>query len=722
MTDSCLRRRCLIALGLALGLVSGACSDGEGPSVDAGTPDAGPEPIEVVTQEVGPEGAIVQGERFSLDVPAGALTEVVEIEVTEGVEATLPALLARRSAVFRLEPEGLVFADPITFRVTLAEPSEAARMYWEDETGGFAPVPTTIDGAMVAGTSMHFSRAFPAMTCGGSACNGAVLETQANVSVVPDGAVFRCQYDLDSLDCAALPNAAAGGTCASGDSDPRCVFSCAAGYGDCDGQASTGCEAALLTDEAHCGDCSTACGSGQTCVSGVCEGGGSVCEPNPCEDLPDGCSDAHTRFEHSGVCTPDSGAPGGYVCEGTAVPCPTGEVCSEGVCGPAATCTEDGHADDATNAATLAPDTPVLGTVCGAFDPDADFFAITVPEVAGGCRLRVRLGLLGDTGWPRQLAPSALSLLRMTLEDLAGTELAFAAANQVGAGMFTTVTNAGDYVIALRVNAGSSTEVYDYRLDYDLTCPPPEICALDRYEPNSRVSDAYDFGEVMPEWIEAEMCGGDPDTDFFSFVVPDSCALFATEWAPSGAGLGLQDLSQSQSAVPKLFSVGTHGTYSVAWAVVGGRTYHLGLSARNSSFEYQVHLSSICPAASCGTPDPGEPNDTPAQATPIAEDLQLNARRVFEGAACGQDVDVYGPLPAGDYVNASLAFDASVCTPRLTVVDAQGNELSVGTSQSYSPQVLGVSHGSPEGTFLRIEGNESCNGAYFLVVEVGYFS
>lgn len=49
-----------------------------------------------------------------------------------------------------------------------------------------------------------------------------------------------------------------------------CGTRCATGFDDCDGDTATGCEAALATDEAHCGSCTVACGSGETCVAGRC--------------------------------------------------------------------------------------------------------------------------------------------------------------------------------------------------------------------------------------------------------------------------------------------------------------------------------------------------------------------------------------------------------------------------------------------------------------------
>lgn len=52
----------------------------------------------------------------------------------------------------------------------------------------------------------------------------------------------------------------------------ECKYTCFPGWADCDGVLSNGCEANLLTDQNHCGNCTTKCNvaAGQPCVGGVC--------------------------------------------------------------------------------------------------------------------------------------------------------------------------------------------------------------------------------------------------------------------------------------------------------------------------------------------------------------------------------------------------------------------------------------------------------------------
>ncbi|MDX9724448.1 MAG: hypothetical protein RBU37_27120, partial [Myxococcota bacterium] len=50
----------------------------------------------------------------------------------------------------------------------------------------------------------------------------------------------------------------------------HCVLTCDANYGNCDDDPSNGCEANLLTNDAHCGFCNNACSGGLSCSAGSC--------------------------------------------------------------------------------------------------------------------------------------------------------------------------------------------------------------------------------------------------------------------------------------------------------------------------------------------------------------------------------------------------------------------------------------------------------------------
>ena len=56
--------------------------------------------------------------------------------------------------------------------------------------------------------------------------------------------------------------ACTGGSCA--------IEACETGWGNCDGDVGNGCETDVLRSGAHCGRCGAACGAGQVCVGGAC--------------------------------------------------------------------------------------------------------------------------------------------------------------------------------------------------------------------------------------------------------------------------------------------------------------------------------------------------------------------------------------------------------------------------------------------------------------------
>lgn len=59
-----------------------------------------------------------------------------------------------------------------------------------------------------------------------------------------------------------------------------CTYVCTPGYANCNGRLVDGCEANLMKDQKHCGDCATACNvaAGQPCISGECK-------TKPCETV-----------------------------------------------------------------------------------------------------------------------------------------------------------------------------------------------------------------------------------------------------------------------------------------------------------------------------------------------------------------------------------------------------------------------------------------------------
>jgi len=170
--------------------------------------------------------------------------------------------------------------------------------------------------------------------CGacGTACGANEICTGGACQGCPAGEVVcgnECiDTDTNPAHCGAcdaacdLPNVAThgcvGGACT--------VVACDAGFGDCDADASNGCEVDLNTTAAHCGACANACAAGESCCGGSCTdldtdanncgACGNACPAG--ESCCSGaCADLTSDVDNCGSC-------------GNA--CATGEVCSQGTC------------------------------------------------------------------------------------------------------------------------------------------------------------------------------------------------------------------------------------------------------------------------------------------------------------------------------------------------------------------------------------------------------
>jgi len=153
-------------------------------------------------------------------------------------------------------------------------------------------------------------------TCGkacatGEACNAGTCGISCEYPTKAcSGKCVNISFDADNCGdcgkkCETGPNGTAGCTSAS------CVLTCAAGYGNCDDKASTGCEVNLKTDDANCGGCKKACTTAETCLSGTCE-----------------CKTGNLRC--SGVCVDVTSDVAN--CGGCAKPCASGESCASSAC------------------------------------------------------------------------------------------------------------------------------------------------------------------------------------------------------------------------------------------------------------------------------------------------------------------------------------------------------------------------------------------------------
>ncbi|NOY94442.1 MAG: hypothetical protein GXP55_24970 [Deltaproteobacteria bacterium] len=205
----------------------------------------------------------------------------------------------------------------------------------------------------------------------------------------------------DPLNCGSCNTVCGGDHATAGCERGVCTLECDAGFEDCDGDPSNGCEADL-TAATNCGSCSTICnGSTPLCVRGTsalecvaeCPAGTTLCSAT--------CADLDTSLSHCGAC--------GAAC----APAHSTAACVAGVCG-VGSC-DVGFADcdgDPSNGCeadlSLASQCGVCGRVC----PGATPYCVGSPgsySCTNGCSDGLRGGDETDIDCGGLLCPACRS-------------------------------------------------------------------------------------------------------------------------------------------------------------------------------------------------------------------------------------------------------------------------------------------------------------------------
>ncbi len=128
-------------------------------------PDTGAE----ASLTVGAEGGTLTLGSLAIEVPPGALAEATELRVTAA--SGTPDAFTAFSPVFHFEPEGLVFAQPVTVRLPFVGDGDTATVFWTALGGSaYAPLTTRVEGRIAIAETTHFSSAFVGTACEGGDC------------------------------------------------------------------------------------------------------------------------------------------------------------------------------------------------------------------------------------------------------------------------------------------------------------------------------------------------------------------------------------------------------------------------------------------------------------------------------------------------------------------------------------------------------------------------
>jgi plastocyanin len=136
--------------------------------------------------------------------------------------------------------------------------------------------------------------------CSGGVCYLATCD--AGFGNCNNNASDGCEANLstDANNCGSCGTLCASingtGACVSG----ACKESCVSGFGDCDGNSANGCETNLSNNTSHCGSCTNVCPTGNTCSNGLCFNGGCISPNTACNGT---CYNLNTDPNHCGSCT-----------------------------------------------------------------------------------------------------------------------------------------------------------------------------------------------------------------------------------------------------------------------------------------------------------------------------------------------------------------------------------------------------------------------------------
>ena len=126
---------------------------------------------------------------------------------------------------------------------------------------------TAVSTCRADGLGYEVTNCGTSSTCTTGRCTGWLCNPSSTTCISPT-TLQACNADgLGSMNitCGASANAPTS-TCTGGECAPNCTT----GFGDCDGNASNGCETDVRTSAGNCGACGRACAPGQNCTASAC--------------------------------------------------------------------------------------------------------------------------------------------------------------------------------------------------------------------------------------------------------------------------------------------------------------------------------------------------------------------------------------------------------------------------------------------------------------------
>lgn len=119
------------------------------------------EPIDNVTKSIGPEGGTIEVGGAVVTFPKGALAAATTITIAAQDGAAVPSGFVALSKLFKCEPSGTDFAQPVEMRMPFVDDGQGGRLFWS--TGAdptFKDLGGRVEGTTMVATVQHFSSGF----------------------------------------------------------------------------------------------------------------------------------------------------------------------------------------------------------------------------------------------------------------------------------------------------------------------------------------------------------------------------------------------------------------------------------------------------------------------------------------------------------------------------------------------------------------------------------
>jgi hypothetical protein len=113
-----------------------------------------------VVKKVGPDGDTIEVAGATVTIPKGALSAPVDITIS-ATDQGAPDGFVSLSKLFKCEPSGTNFAQPVTMKMPFTDDGQPSTMFWS--SGGdptFKDVGGTREGGTMTATVLHFSSGF----------------------------------------------------------------------------------------------------------------------------------------------------------------------------------------------------------------------------------------------------------------------------------------------------------------------------------------------------------------------------------------------------------------------------------------------------------------------------------------------------------------------------------------------------------------------------------